>query len=63
MSVALFALGVWLVASLPIGLLLGRACGLNELSRDEGELPVGSSTRSSPTTLDGDRRTGELAAA
>ena len=34
MLVALFALGVWLVAAVPIGLLLGKACGLNELVRD-----------------------------
>ena len=35
----LFLLG-WLVASVPVGLVLGWLCGVNNLSRDEGELPL-----------------------
>lgn len=34
-----FLLG-WLVTSVPVGLALGWLCGVNNLSRDEGELPV-----------------------
>jgi hypothetical protein len=44
MSVAFLALGVWLVASVLIGLLLGKACGLDQLSRPGDDLPVREST-------------------
>jgi hypothetical protein len=36
---SLFLLG-WLIASVPVGVVLGWLCGVNNLSRDEGELPL-----------------------
>ena len=32
MAVGIFALALWVLASIPLGLLLGWACGLNKLS-------------------------------
>jgi len=32
MAVRIFALGLWVFASIPLGLVLGWACGLNKLS-------------------------------
>ena len=32
MVVGIFALGLWVLASIPLGLLLGWACGLSKLS-------------------------------
>ena len=40
MSVVLFVLGAWVLVSVPMGLLLGWACGLNKLSSDGGEDPA-----------------------
>ena len=40
MSVVLFVLGAWVLVSVPMGLLLGWACGLNQLSSDGGEVPI-----------------------
>ena len=34
MFVVLFMLGAWVLLSVPMGLLLGWACGLNQLSSD-----------------------------
>ena len=63
MSVVFFALGLWLVASVPIGLLLGWACGLNKLSRD-AEVPLGEAVAArSRTMLEADRGTRALPAA
>jgi hypothetical protein len=39
MSVAFYVLGLWLVAALALGRLLGWACGLNKLSEDGHEWP------------------------
>ena len=38
MGVGIFALGVWVLASVPLGLLLGWACGLNKLSPRGGDV-------------------------
>ena len=41
MGVGIFALGVWVLASVPLGLLLGWACGLNRLPPHGGDVPLG----------------------
>ena len=39
MSMVLYALGVWLLASVPVAVVLGSMCSVNELWRDGGERP------------------------
>ena len=48
MFVVLFMLGAWVILSVPMGLLLGWACGLNQLSSDGGEVPIAATPASAP---------------
>jgi len=41
MAVRIFALGLWVFASIPLGLVLGWACGLNKLSPRGREVEPG----------------------
>jgi len=41
MGLGIFALALWVLASVPLGLLLGWACGLNKLSRDARDVRLG----------------------
>ena len=52
MSVVLFVLGAWVLVSVPMGLLLGWACGLNQLSSDGGAVPIAHSAERSMLTDD-----------
>ena len=53
LSTVFYALGVWLLASVPSTLLLGWMCSLNQLSQDGGEgLPSGSAPAPGRTTPD-----------
>jgi hypothetical protein len=63
MSVAFYALGVWILASVPLGLLLGWACGLNKLSPDAGEWPLGDALGRGQAGIDTERSTNGPAAA
>ena len=67
MAVGIFAVGVWVLASVPLGLLLGWACGLNKLSPRGGDVPladtlarsqnaIGATGRPRFTASDVDRR-------
>jgi hypothetical protein len=51
MAVGIFALGVWVLASVPLGLLLGWACGLNKLSPRGGDVPLGDALVRSQNTI------------
>jgi hypothetical protein len=63
MSAVFYVLAVWFFASVPTALLLGRACGLNDLSADGGELPLVDARASSQTELKADRHRRQLDAA
>lgn len=41
MAVKIFALVLWILASIPLGLLLGWACGLNKLSPRGRDVELG----------------------
>jgi len=40
MSVVLFGLGAWVLVSAAMGVFLGWACGLHQLSSDGGAVPI-----------------------
>ena len=63
MTVLLYALGVWIFASVPTALLVGAACHLNRLSDDGGELLNPEALAHGQPQVAPARRTSELAAA
>ena len=63
MLAVFYVLGVWLIASVPVALLLGWACGLNDLSRDRDELLLVDGPAPSQAAIVTDRRPRELDAA
>ena len=62
MSIALYVLGVWLIASIPVGLLVGWACRLNGLAQDDELARIDNPTRTQ-AAVDPDRGTRDFAAA
>ena len=63
MTVLLYALGVWIFASVPMALLAGAACHFNRLSDDGGELLNPESLAHGEPQVAPARSTRELAAA
>ena len=48
MSFVLYALGVWLVASVPVAMAVGWMCKLNRLPEDAGEVSIAGAPDPAP---------------